>query len=94
MSSPRVCSRGASFLLCCVFFVLITLSVPAVAQSCALCYTQAAGSGSRMIRALKSGILILVVPPTLMTMATLCVCYRKRQQFHDPNLTQDGEGGW
>jgi hypothetical protein len=34
-------------------------------QSCALCYTQAASAGARMIQALRSGILILIVPPTL-----------------------------
>jgi hypothetical protein len=50
----------------------------AFAQSCALCYTQAASSGSRMIQALKSGILILIAPPTLMSLGLVVVCYRKR----------------
>ena len=40
---------------------------PTAAQGCALCYTQAASSGSRMIQALKSGILILIAPPTLLS---------------------------
>ncbi len=53
---------------------------PASAQSCALCYTQAASSGSRMIEALKSGILILVVPPTLLSVAMIFVLYHKRNQ--------------
>lgn len=60
-----------------VFFLLSAL---ASAQSCALCYTQAASSGSRMIQALKSGILILIAPPTLMTIGAIFVCYRKRNQ--------------
>ena len=61
----------------------ILLSVPflARAQSCALCYTQAASSGSRMIRALRSGILILVLPPTLMSIGVVFVAYAKRNQF-------------
>ncbi|HET7107205.1 MAG TPA: hypothetical protein VFI38_10370 [Candidatus Acidoferrum sp.] len=52
----------------------------AAAQSCALCYTQAASSGSRMIQALKSGILILIVPPTLLSVGMIFVLYRKRNQ--------------
>jgi len=45
--------------------ILVLSAVPAFSQGCALCYTQAASSGARMIQALKSGILILIVPPTL-----------------------------
>jgi len=40
-----------------------------------------------MIQALKSGILILIGPPTLMTIGMLFVCYRKRNQ------TREGDGG-
>ena len=53
---------------------------PAIAQSCSLCYTQAASSGNRMIQALKSGILILIVPPTLLSVGMIFVLYRKRNQ--------------
>jgi hypothetical protein len=59
---------------------LLLAPVPAFAQSCALCYTQAASSGARMIQALRSGILILIVPPTLGTIGVICVMYRKRNQ--------------
>jgi hypothetical protein len=60
--------------------LMMCVPLPAAAQSCALCYTQAAGSGSRMIQALKSGILILIAPPTFMTIGLIFVCYRKRNQ--------------
>ena len=60
--------------------ILLLVPVPAFAQSCALCYTQAASSGSRMIQALKSGILILIAPPTFMSIGLFFVCYRKRNQ--------------
>jgi len=53
---------------------------PTAAQSCALCYTSAASSGNRMIQALQSGILILVVPPTLLSVGMIFVLYRKRHQ--------------
>jgi hypothetical protein len=51
------------------------------AQSCALCYTQAAAAGARMIEALRSGILVLIVPPTLMSLGVIGIVYRKRNQF-------------
>jgi hypothetical protein len=57
-------------------------AAPAFAQSCALCYTQAASSGTRMIHALQSGILILVIPPTLGSVVVIGILYRKRNHFH------------
>jgi hypothetical protein len=62
-----------------------TLVAPALAsaQSCALCYSQAAGSGSRLIQALRSGILILVFPPMLICIGLAVMAYRKRNQFHE-----------
>src|ERR1700688_5032313 len=63
--------------------ILLLAPVPASAQSCALCYTQAESSGSRMIQALRSGILILIAPPTFMTIGMIFVCYRKRNQTRD-----------
>ncbi|MGA7399445.1 MAG: hypothetical protein WBW38_05455 [Candidatus Sulfotelmatobacter sp.] len=64
---------------------LFLLTPSASAQSCALCYTQAASSGARMIQALKSGILILIAPPTLMSVGVIFVCYRKRNQTMKDN---------
>ncbi len=80
-----------------VFLVLLVsvaflLPLPAYAQSCALCYTQAAGSGSKMIQALKSGILILIVPPTLMSAGLMFVCYRKRHQTRNETDRPLSEG--
>jgi hypothetical protein len=66
-----------------VGLIILLAPVPAFAQSCALCYTQAASSGSRMIQALRSGILILIAPPTFMTIGLIFVCYRKRNQTRD-----------
>ena len=58
------------------------------AQGCALCYTQAAGSGSRVIQALKSGILILIIPPTLICLGITWMAYKKRNQFNE-DLPED-----
>src|SRR3981189_4002816 len=59
---------------------MLAAPLPAFSQSCALCYTQAASAGGRMIQALRSGILILIAPPTFMTIGLIFVCYRKRNQ--------------
>lgn len=62
---------------------LVLSTASAFSQSCALCYTQAASSGSRMIQALKSGILVLIVPPTLGSIGMILIMYRKRNQVRD-----------
>ncbi len=65
--------------------LLAALMAPALAsaQSCALCYSQAAGSGSRLIQALRSGIFILVFPPMLISIGLAVMAYRKRNQFNE-----------
>jgi hypothetical protein len=62
-----------------------SLAVPAAlsAQSCALCYTQAAESGHRLVQALRSGIVILVVPPMLICIGIAVMAYKKRNQFNE-----------
>jgi len=76
-------------------FGLLALAVllfplPAFSQGCALCYTQAASSGAQMIAALKSGILILVLPPTLGSIGMLFIVHHKRNQIR---REQGGESG-
>jgi hypothetical protein len=61
----------------------LLLPTLAWAQGCALCYTQAAGSGSRVIQALKSGILLLVVPPMLICLVITWMAYKKRNEFNE-----------
>jgi len=70
-------------------FVILLTAVPAGAQRRALCYTQAASSGARMIQALKSGILILIAPPTLGSIGVIVVLYRKLHQVR--RTESDGE---
>jgi hypothetical protein len=62
--------------------LLLTPSM-AFAQNCALCYTQAAGSGSRLIQALRSGIIILVLPPMIICLGIAYMTYQKRNQFNE-----------
>jgi hypothetical protein len=77
-----------------VGLILLLAPKPVLAQSCALCYTQAASSGSRMIQALKSGILILIAPPTFMTIGMIFVCYRKRNQVRQTEDVDEPGQDW
>ena len=63
----------------------ISLMAPTLtlAQNCALCYTQAAASGWRMIQALRSGIAILVIPPMAICIIITIVAYKKNNHFDD-----------
>jgi hypothetical protein len=75
--------------------VILLMPSSAFAQSCALCYTQAASSGSRMIQALKSGILVLIVPPTLGSVGMILVMHRKRNQVRRTEQSDDqSDQGW
>lgn len=64
-----------------LMLALAVCSIPALSQSCALCYTQAASSGTRFISGLRDGILVLIVPPMFMSAGITWLAYRKRNQF-------------
>ena len=85
--------RGSYFLLgVFVAVVCVTSPLPLFAQGCALCYTQAASAGARMIHALQSGILILVIPPTLASVGMIFVLRQKHNQVRrteSEHVTQD-----
>jgi hypothetical protein len=77
-----------------VGLAILTLPSPARSQNCALCYTQAASAGTRMIQALRSGILVLIVPPTLMWGVVTFIVYRKRNQFRPGDYPHESERSW
>jgi hypothetical protein len=64
--------------------LLVSFFMPSIvfAQNCALCYTQAAGAGHRIIQALRSGILMLIAPPMIICIAIAVMAYRKRNRFN------------
>lgn len=74
--------------------VCLILSPQAFSQSCSLCYTQAASSGSRMIEALRSGILVLIVPPTLMWLVLAAVLYVRRNRFKRAGTSVSSDLEW
>jgi hypothetical protein len=72
--------------------VFLALPLPAFAQNCALCYTQAASTGARMIQALRSGILVLVIPPTLGSIGMIFLVHRRSNQFkRDDDAAEPGQ---
>ena len=73
---------------------ILLLAPSAFCQSCALCYTQAASSGSRMIEALRSGILVLIVPPTLMWLVIFAIMYAKRNQHKHADSGPGSSSDW
>jgi hypothetical protein len=77
-----------------VGLIILLAPVSVFAQSCALCYTQAAASGSRMIQALKSGILVLVLPPTLGSIGMVFVLYHKRNQVRRTESGAESRQDW
>jgi hypothetical protein len=83
-------TRAAILLL-----LLTAICSPAWGQSCSLCYTQAASAGSRMIQALRSGILVLIFPPMVICIGLTILTYRKKDRFHERNTRRDqSDLGW
>jgi hypothetical protein len=74
--------------------IVLLAPMPAFSQSCALCYTQAASAGARMIQALKSGILILVIPPTLGSIGMIFIVHHKRNQIRRTEHADEPGRGW
>jgi hypothetical protein len=73
--------RDCGMLRAAALAAVVFMPASAFAQNCALCYTQAAGAGTRIIEALRGGIIILVLPPILICTALTVMAYRKRNQF-------------
>ena len=59
-------------------------SVSSAAQSCALCYTTVAGGGPGVASAMRTGILVLLVPPVMLFSALVVVVLRWRTVHTEP----------
>jgi hypothetical protein len=66
--------------------LLLLLATPLAAQNCALCYTQAAGSGSKLKQGLRTGILILIFPPMMICTGLIVTSYKRRNRFHQEGV--------
>jgi hypothetical protein len=76
---------GTIFIVVAGVLILSTLifANAAAAQGCALCYQSAAAAGSRAIRALQNGIVVLIVPPLLICSAITYLVYRRRNSHNE-----------
>jgi hypothetical protein len=76
--------RRLRFALMFAGVLLVAFSFPVFSQSCSLCYTQAASASAKLIAALRSGILVLLITPMFLSVGILYLAYSKRNQFkHD-----------
>ena len=85
-------SRGAKLAL--TSAVVFVSNAVCHAQSCALCYTQAAGAGHRFIQGLRTGILVLIVPPMFMSVGITVLAYRKRNRTNNQPESQKSDSDW
>ena len=94
MFKTKIERRNLPLLACMALAGLIALAAPPLAfsQSCALCYTQAASAGTRMIEALRSGILVLIAPPTLASVAMIFLVRHKNKP--DGQGAAEGDRDW
>jgi len=74
--------------------LVLATNAACYAQSCALCYTQAAGAGHRFIQGLKTGILVLIVPPMFMSVGITILAYKKRNRTNDHKESDKSENDW
>jgi uncharacterized membrane protein len=73
---------------------IMAVSLPAFSQSCALCYTQAASGTAKFISALRSGIILLMIPPLVISAGLVYFAYRKRNQFQSFHDWSESGNGW
>ncbi len=66
--------------------VVFAHSSVAYAQGCALCANSASALKAGALAALRSGILILMVPPVLISIGIFVFAYRNRNRFNDENV--------
>jgi hypothetical protein len=77
--------------IACLAVIVVALATPSLvhAQGCVMCYNTAAAAKATAIRALRSGILILLVTPLIICGGIVMLGLRARDRFNEP----DGCGG-
>lgn len=74
--------------------MILAANAACYAQSCALCYTQAAGAGHRFIQGLRTGILVLIVPPMFMSVGITVLAYKKRNRCNNLKESEKSQDDW
>ena len=94
MAGPKRISLSRRVKLALTAAVVLLLNAASYAQSCALCYTQAAGAGKHFIQGLRTGILVLIVPPMFMSVGITVLAYKKRNRTNNEPESQKSENDW
>ena len=74
--------------------IVLAANAAAYAQGCALCYTQAAGASHRFIQGLRTGILVLIVPPMFMSVGITYLAFKKRNRTNDKKESEKTDNDW
>ncbi len=73
-------------------FAMLANTTALRAQSCAMCYNTAAAAKAAAIQALRSGILILLVPVALMFIGIFILAFRSKERFCEPSPEEIDSG--
>jgi len=60
-------------------------------QNCAMCYNTAAAAKAKAIQALRSGILVLLIPPALMFIGIFARAFRSKERSSEESLVRADE---
>ena len=74
--------RRLSCLLPTAFCLLLLSASTAYAQNCPYCYANAAAQTPGMLHALKTGVLVIMLPCLAMFIVIFGVAYRRRDSFN------------
>jgi ABC-type Fe3+ transport system permease subunit len=74
--------------------IILAGNAACYAQSCAICYTQAAASGHRMIQGLRAGIVVLIIPPMFMSVGITWLAWKKRNRTNDKPESEKSDNDW
>lgn len=80
---PQLLRRCAAGIATVLFLAPMTLW----GENCPFCYSKAMSSSAGLFGSFRNGILILMVPPFVMSVAFTVVAYRRRNSFHSPRDT-------
>jgi hypothetical protein len=80
--SAKLSRRAVSWIVWLIAIAVLLCSSSLIyAQGCAMCYTSAAASKAGALHALRSGILILLLPVLAMCSGISVIIYRSRDRF-------------
>jgi hypothetical protein len=75
---PSIAASSIAIALIVAITLYVLTPFAVIAQGCAACYQSAAASGPRMIEALRHGIYLLMLAPTLICAGIAYLAYRRR----------------